>query len=186
MLTDVLPTRSTMSPSRILSVAALAAATALAPVTAYATGTPPAHTATAHSRAADHPSSQPVLVVRPGQRIDLGHGGWMTLTSSERCVGVADGYSCKSVTDGNQPPNTVSVQISGSSAGTLYSPLYIGPGQAARMTVQVAGGTYQARVVTLAGHPGYATGYVWGKADSSTAVPKITVYDASGRVLARL
>lgn len=81
-------------------------------------------------------------------------------------------------------PGTVSLQSFGEEHGTLYSPLYIGPGRAARMTVTAGTETLEARVVTLAGRPGYATGYVWGAAgdmDERT----VTVYDAAGRVLAR-
>ena len=118
----------------------------------------------------------------------LGHGAWMTLTRTERCAGYGTGSSCKSVVDGNQAPGSVGLQTFGDSDRTLYSPLYIGPGKAARMVVGTDGGTYRARVVTLAGHPGYATGYAWGAPVSGgpPARVHVVVYDAAGRVLARL
>ncbi|MGW2489433.1 hypothetical protein ACWCV9_19770 [Streptomyces sp. NPDC001606] len=188
-----------MFPRRILSTAVLTAAIALVPVTADAVATPHAQPALRAAGAVHHrvtgahriPVHHRVRVVPAGQRVDLGHGGWMTLTDTERCVGDADGFSCKSVVDGNQPPGTVGLQSFGDSTRTLYSPLYIGPGKAARMTVAVDGVTYRARVVTLAGDPGYATGYAWvandgapaGKSDSR---PEVTVYDAAGTVLAKL
>ncbi|WP_042410654.1 hypothetical protein [Streptacidiphilus carbonis] len=50
-------------------------------------------------------------VVPAGRDLDFGHQIRMKLTSSERCLGlgsIATGWiSCKSVTDGNQPQNSV-------------------------------------------------------------------------------
>jgi hypothetical protein len=128
-------------------------------------------------------------VVRPGQVVDAGHGVDLKLTHSERCVGTPGDWACKSVVDGNQAPDSVSLQSQGDSSGTLYTPLYIGSGRAARMTVESEGVTYQVHVVTLAGRPGYATGYVWGAPQSDPFpgdLPQVTVYDAAGGVLARL
>ncbi|NVI29740.1 hypothetical protein [Streptomyces sp. CAI-17] len=165
-----------MSKRTLVPAAALLLAVTglLVPGTAHAADARPA--ATAESRSA--------VVVAPGEKLRLGNGYAMTLTRDERCVGSADGHICKSVTDGNQPPGTVSLQSFGEAHGTLYSPLYIGPGRAARMTVTRAGQTLEAQVVTLAGRPGYATGYVWGAAGELDE-PTVTVYDAAGRVLAR-
>ncbi len=129
-----------------------------------------------------------VQVVRPGQPVDTGHGVDLKLTRSESCVGTPDLWNCSSVTNGNQPPGTVSVRTQGDSTGTLYAPLYIGSGKVARMTVTSQGATYDVQVVRLAGHPGYAGGYVWGAPDTSGpgAFPQVTVYDAAGHVLASL
>ncbi|MFD5025263.1 hypothetical protein [Streptomyces sp. NPDC058373] len=146
--------------------------------------TAPAAAHAAEARPAAAAQSRAVVVVGPGERVELGRGYAMTLTRAERCVGSADGHICKSVTDGNQPPGTVSLQSFSEGARTLYSPLYIGPGRAARMTVATAGRTLEAQVVTLPGRPGYATGHVWGATDES-ADRTVTVYDAAGRVLAR-
>lgn len=160
-----------MSLTKIISVAALAATAALVPATANAAPTP-------------------VRVVRPGQLVAAGHGEYLELTGTQRCYGPLDAFSCKSVVDGNQPAGTVSIQIEGDADGTFYTPLYIGDGRAARMTVTDGGTTYDVQVVTLAGHPGYSTGYVWGAPLSGPPVggdvPQVTVYDAAGTVLASL
>ncbi len=196
-----------MSLSKILSIAVLSGAAVLTPVVANALDAPVAgHSAVAshpvtaaqpatavpHPVAKPQPKPLPVIFVRPGQRLDIGHGAWMTLSHTERCLNDGTTTTCTNIMDGNQPPGTVSVRTWGDRARTLYSPLYIGPGKAARMTVEAGGRTYQAHVVTLADYPGYATGYVWAAPmpQKATGGPssrlEVTVYDASGRVLARL
>lgn len=165
-----------MYPSKILSAAVLAATAA---VTMATTGT--AHAADTRALPSD------VQVVGPGQLVDVGHGADLQLSRTQRCVGTPDAWECNSVVDGNQPPGTVSARIQGDATGTLYSPLYIGDGAAARMSVVSGGVTYDVHVVTLAGHPGYASGYVWGAPQPDpNDVPRITVYDRAGRVLAQL
>jgi hypothetical protein len=100
------------------------------------------------------------------------------------------GYSCKSVTDGNQPQGTVGMELAGDTHGMSYTPLYIGPGDVARMAIVVDGIVHPVTVVKLAGHPGYATGYLWlpttgaDASDPRLAGAQVTVYDANGAVLA--
>jgi hypothetical protein len=164
-----------------------AAARAAAPAAAHAAApaAAPAKAAASGSTAA----TPDVRVVRPGQLVSVGHGQYLKLTRTERCVGTPPDWStCKSVVDGNQPAGTVSLQSSGDASGTLYSPLYIGAGRAARVTVTTGGVTYEAQVVTLAGHPGYATAYVWGPPTTEFPGerPEVTVYDAAGTVLAHM
>lgn len=164
-----------MSLRRILAAAALGATAVALPATATA-----AYAAS---------GTDGVQVVRPGQVVDTGHGVDLELTRSERCVGTPGDWNCKSVTDGNQAPDSVSLQTQGDASGTLYTPLYIGDGRAARMTVVSGGVTYDVQVVTLPGRPGYATGYVWGAPLTGQFPgdwPQVTVYDASGKVLATL
>ncbi|SEG26999.1 hypothetical protein SAMN05216223_104125 [Actinacidiphila yanglinensis] len=164
-----------MYPSKIVTAAVLAAATAATLATAG--------TATA---AAARTGNQPVEVVRPGQVVDTGHGVDLQLNRTDRCLGTPVAWSCKSVVDGNQPPGTVSVQTQGDATGTVYSPLYIGSGKAARMTVTEDGVTYDVQVVTLPGSPGYATGWAWGAPQSDlNDIPQVTVFDRSGAVLAQ-
>ncbi|MEY9965521.1 hypothetical protein ABIA33_003567 [Streptacidiphilus sp. MAP12-16] len=166
--------------------------TRVAPMTApTVTATRTQHSAKPTASLAASPTGAwpSVRVVQSGRTVDFGHGMWMTLTAGQRCAGLGQpgGSTCKSVTDGNQGPGTVSQQIMGDQSGTMYTPLYIGSGQVARMTVEVGGTTYRATVVTLPGRPGYATGYVWGPPISGGLAgisPKITVYDAQGQVLA--
>jgi hypothetical protein len=141
------------------------------------------------------PAPWAVRLVPSGKTVDFGRQLWMKLTAGERCVGVGPdsggGSSCKSVTDGNQGEGTVSLQSMGDADGQMLSPLYIGTGQAVRMTVEQQGKVYPVHVVSLAGHPGYATGYVWTpsvpldpKNPLKSVQVKITVYDARGQVLA--
>ena len=132
-----------------------------------------------------------VRVVSPGRTLDLGHGQRMRLETTERCVSIAGGggWNCKSVIDGNQPAGTVSMQVEGTARGdALYTPLYLGPGTPTRMTVTVSGHVYPLQVVTLPGHPRYATGYGWVPSAPSPwgPQPQIRVYDAAGKLLASL
>ncbi|MFE6719454.1 hypothetical protein ACFVDU_17985 [Streptomyces albidoflavus] len=136
------------------------------------------------------PSARPwpaVRTVRAGEPVEIGRGQVLTLSEDQVCHhdttepggGVDD--ACKSVSDGNQAAGSVSIQ----SSGTLLRPLYIGPGRAARMTVEVDGEVHRARVLTLEGNPGYAVGYAWGAGvpfDGPT--PKVRVSDAEGELLA--
>lgn len=169
--------RTTVSVGALAAVAVLngAAAQAAAPV--------------AESGATAHAAH--VLVVRPGQLVDAGHGNDLKLTRTERCIGTPpdDWWTCKSVVDGNQPVGTVGLQTASDATGTFWSPLYIGNGgAAARITLVADGVTYDAQVVRLVGHPNYATGYAWGAPEDppgSGDIPQITVYDAKGRILAR-
>ncbi|WP_052396884.1 hypothetical protein [Streptomyces sp. NRRL F-5123] len=188
----------------LASAAAVATAATVAAATAHASAAPapaaaeapakapaqaaPAKAAPVQAAPAEAAKTPGVLVVRPGQLVNAGHGQYLELTRSERCLGEpSEGWAtCKSVVDGNQPAGTVSLQSTGDASGTLYSPLYIGDGRAARMTVTADGVTYQVQVVALGGHPGYATGYVWGAPSSGFPgdTTEVTVYDASGTVLA--
>ncbi|MGX1836023.1 hypothetical protein [Streptomyces diastaticus] len=137
------------------------------------------------------PSGSPWPAVRTaaaGEPVDVGRGHRMTLAGSEVCHrdtgGPGGGVdSCKSVTDGNQPTGTVSLQ----QFGELVRPLYIGPGRPARMTVETGGVVHRAQLLTLAGDPGYAVGYSWAdqpRDPSNEPPPSVKVYDADGEVLA--
>ncbi|QMU70131.1 hypothetical protein [Streptacidiphilus sp. P02-A3a] len=129
--------------------------------------------------------------VTAGQDVSIGRGHWLRLTADQSCEGSAqDPAQCSATVGGNQAAGSVSLRTSGDSGGTFFLPLYTGPGRAARMTVTVAGRTYPATVVTLPGHPGYATGYAWvPQTDGQPAVPSgesVTVYGPDGAALAEL
>jgi hypothetical protein len=159
-----------------LAVVALAAG-ALAPANAYA----------AQGGSATHAATRPApaVVVGSGQRLNLGHGQWLTLTTAEVCSGTGQTVeNCSSVTNGNQAPDSVSLLTTGDTTGTLYRALYLGSG-AARITVQAGQQSYNLRLVTLAGDHGYTVGYAWGAAQTSGSVGA-TVYNAAGTVLATL
>ena len=128
-----------------------------------------------------------VELVAPGRRVQVGHGIWLTLTATQKCLGGIDGGGCDSAVAGNQESGTVNMRTVGDSTGTLNAPLYIGPGHAVRMTIRTGGTVYPVTVVSLAGQPGYAAGYVWipKTADQSSATPSTTtVYDSANHVLA--
>jgi len=132
-----------------------------------------------------------VRTVTENQRLDVGNGEWIALSPQEICEeGPQDVYQCSGTVTGNQVADSVSLRSAGTSQGDFLLPLYVGSGQAARMTVSVGAKTYRATVVTLPGHPGYAAGYVWipgsPAATASGPTPVVTVLDASGAVLARL
>ncbi|MBF4132657.1 MULTISPECIES: hypothetical protein [Streptomyces] len=136
------------------------------------------------------PSARPwpsVRTVGAGEPVEIGRGQVLTLGADQVCHrdttepggGVED--TCKSVSDGNQAVGSVSIQ----SSGALLRPLYIGPGRAARMTVEVDGEVLRAQVLTLEGNPGYAVGYAWGSGVSFDGpTPKVRVSDAEGGLLA--
>jgi len=178
-------TRVRRSFTKPLAVSVLAA-TLLVPVNAYAAQAA-ARPASAPAAAAAAASAAAPIVVRPGQKLDIGHGMWLTLTAAQVCTGDSTGVqNCSSVTNGNQAPGSVSLETSGDTTGTLYRALYLGSG-AARMTVEDGTHSYRLRLVTLPGHPGYAVGYGWGAAQASpSAKPGAQVYSAAGKLLASL
>lgn len=208
-LADVARRGRAIRARRRIAVAAVIAAVAAVPVAVTALRHGEAPATSAPVAVADRPSAPvsphhtpaparsgpavpKVRVVKPGVAFDIGLGQRMYLLPSERCVLDERAQpGCKSVNDGNQAPGTVGLQSYGNQHGTLYTPLYIGSGTPARITVETGGRVLNATVVTLAGHPGYASGYVVGPALVG-ARPKgfhsatVTVYDRSGRVLARL
>ncbi|SEN46825.1 hypothetical protein [Actinacidiphila rubida] len=174
--------------------------TAASPVAPAAAPTAPATTARPtppHSsvKVTIQPSAE---VVRPGEVVELDTDTRLRLDATRRCLSFGHGpWECKSVADGNQAANSVSLQSAGSAGVTVYTPLYIGSGTAASMTVTAGGTTVVLKVVTLPGRPGYATGYGTGPSPdgggpgsaagrSPLADVKVTVYDAKGLVLASL
>jgi len=197
---------------RVRRVALVAAAALAVPVTAFAallagpgadraaprviplaSSAPPAASSSASRPDEQSPVAAwpPVRTVTRNQRLQVGNGEWIALSPLEICEeGPQDVYQCSGTVTGNQAADSVSLRSAGTSQGDFLLPLYVGSGQAARMTVAVGAKTYRATVVTLPGHPGYAAGYVWipgsPAATASGPTPVVTVFDASGTVLARL
>lgn len=146
----------------------------------------------------DGPAPEAV-VVQPGQQLPLGRQDWwMQLKDQEICIhdpaanGSGPGCAGYSWAGG---ATEVTMQYYGSSQQHregLYNLVYHGPGQVARMSVEVDGQAYWATVASLPGNPGYATGYVWGPGrktpDDPKAYPlegvKLAAYDAQGGLLA--
>jgi len=121
-------------------------------------------------------------VVTPG-KLAIGGGYQLTLTSHS--VTLADGHGNQAgpnaTDDGNQAPDSISVEM----VGRAVAGLYIGHGAAASATVTVDGKTYPATVVTLAGNPGWSVAStVLPAAPTANSGFEIRVYDAAGHQLA--
>lgn len=139
------------------------------------------------------------VVVEPGQQLPLGRQDWwMQLKDQEICIHDAPAYRSGPGCGGHSwagGTTEITMQYYGSPPQyqeALYNLIYHGPGQVARMAIEVDGHAYWATVASLPGNPGYATGYVWGPSNKtpngSTAYPlegiKLAAYDAQGKVLA--
>ncbi|MFJ6632580.1 hypothetical protein ACIQMR_14465 [Streptomyces sp. NPDC091376] len=136
-----------------------------------------------------------VRLVEAGERIDTGRGTTIWLTADGRLVADVPGDTegrfaqPKSVLGTDVPDTTIDAVSLAEAAGTLYVGFYRGPGQLARATVQAGGATLNAKVVTLAGNPGWAAFYVDastrpGEAARGPAVITLTGHAADGTVLA--
>ncbi|MFE6056577.1 hypothetical protein ACFQ6N_38045 [Kitasatospora sp. NPDC056446] len=143
------------------------------------------------------PAPEPV-VVEPGQELPLGRPDWwMRLKDREICIHDAPAYGSGPGCGGHSwggNATEITMQYYGSPPQhqeALYNLVYHGPGQVARMTIELDGRAYWATVVSLPGTPGFASGYLWApdlKAPkSSTAFPlegiKLAAYDAQGTLL---
>lgn len=149
-------------------------------------------------RLPDGPAPEAV-VVEPGQQLPLGRQDWwMKLNDQEICIHDAPAYrggpGCAGYSWAGGATE-ITMQYYGTSPQYqegLYNLVYHGPGQVARMSLEVDGQAYWATVASLPGTPGYAAGYVWGPGkkapDDPKAYPfdgvKLAAYDAQGVLLA--
>jgi hypothetical protein len=139
------------------------------------------------------------VVVEPGRQLPLGRPDWwMQLKDQEICIHDAPTYGSGPGCSGYSwaaGATEITMQYYGTPAQYhegLYNLVYHGPGQVARMTVELDGRAYWATVASLPGTPGYASGYAWGPALKPAGDPKenllkgirLAAYDAQGRVLA--
>jgi hypothetical protein len=137
----------------------------------------------------------PVVTVAAGQKVDLGSGSYLTVTSAEKCVVIADPPNpatpnCKSLTGGNQATKSISMQGGGTGTTYVITGIYTGA-DATTVTVTVEGKSEAATIVKLGSHPASLIYYVtWPTPVPTGAVAggQLTVeaLDASGRTLARL
>ncbi|MFC5667213.1 hypothetical protein ACFP3U_30135 [Kitasatospora misakiensis] len=155
------------------------------------------------------PASQPLsapdgpapeaVVVEPGQQLPLGRPNWwMQLKDQEICIHDAPAYGTGPGCGGHSwttGTTEITMQYYGSppqGREGLYNLVYQGPGQVARMAIELDGRAHWATVASLPGNPGYASGFFWGpglkdsgeaKADPFEGI-RLAAYDAEGRVLA--
>ncbi|MFJ4691079.1 sigma factor-like helix-turn-helix DNA-binding protein [Streptomyces sp. NPDC088766] len=184
---------------RRLAVASAACAALLVPVALLAAdrvGAGGAQDEASGARAGSGagPATSPVRVVAPGERVTVGRGVRVWLT--------ADGGHWSVPTDlpgdnSDRPDGEpgVSVRVDSVPDGFFLSGLFHGlDGEPARVEVSAGDGRTTAKVLVLAGSPG------WGVWYASAPLPEknmrmlfdaggderiVTVYDASGRVAAR-
>ncbi|WP_146608162.1 hypothetical protein [Streptomyces sp. NTH33] len=126
-----------------------------------------------------------------GEMVAVGRDNTVWLTSQ----GLFQGTSKSSGTTkdwtlkvADVPNGKVSAIVAGDSSGMLWAGLYHGPGKPDKVTVKVDGRTMAAKVITLAGTPGWAAFYT---ADThaitkGAPAPVITVKSADGTVLAEM
>ncbi|MGW8950094.1 hypothetical protein [Streptomyces sp. NPDC055709] len=136
--------------------------------------------------AAQPTKSAAARVVRAGERIDAGRGYTVWLTKENTMVVEGPGTHRKQKPIfGPTGPNNLRAGGVVHKSGNLYAGAY--EGKVARATVKLGEVTLNAKVITLAGNPGWAAFYVNGP---STAGVKdwparvITVYAADGTALA--
>ncbi|MGW1994483.1 hypothetical protein [Embleya sp. NPDC001921] len=192
------------SRARLLVAALGAAAVVAVGGVAFASGdgTPaapqPTRVAAAAPAAPTAPlASSPARVVDPEERIDVGGGNstWLT-TSGYHFVENAAQHGAqfgKAVLFKDFPVGTVDIRAYEGRGSNLYTGAYRGNGVVARVTVEVAGRTLEAKLLTLAGSPGWSAFYVDGpvvplpqsKLDPPFTTP-VKVYAADGTVLASL
>ena len=139
----------------------------------------------------------PVVTVSSGQKVDLGSGSYLTVTRAEKCYYMADPPNpatpeCKSLTDGNQAPRSISLQSSSAGAGKpeILTGIYTGT-DAATITATFKGVTRAATIVKLGAHPASLVYFlVWptGLPSGATMNQQFTIeaLDANGRSLAKL
>ncbi|MFE5583157.1 hypothetical protein [Kitasatospora sp. NPDC056531] len=139
------------------------------------------------------------VVVESGQQLPLGRPDWwVQLKDQEICIHDAPAYGSGPGCSGYSwaaGASEITMQYYGAPGQNhegLYNLVYHGPGQVARMTIELDGRAYWATVASLPGSPGYASGYVWGSSLKPSTDPKkdplkgikIAAYDAQGRMLA--
>ncbi|MFJ7911152.1 hypothetical protein [Kitasatospora sp. NPDC096204] len=179
-------------------VAALAVVAGTATVLSAQHGGPAVGPASQAPRLPEGPAPEAV-VVEPGQQLPLGRQDWwMQLKDQEVCIHDAPAYGSRPGCGGYSwagGATEIAMQYYGNPPQyqeALYNLVYHGPGQVARMAVEVGGRSYWATVASLPGDPGYATGYLWGPGDATPHVReagppqsiRIAAYDAQGSVLA--
>ncbi|MFB7242380.1 hypothetical protein CW362_15955 [Streptomyces populi] len=187
--------------------AAAVAAVALitAPTAAYGAPTGKAAPAARSAHAAVRPAHVPALpvvktaptarIVAPGEHVTEPGGAEFWLTAEGKHWTTPDDPSpqFRSVVDGNIDRGTpgVSAQVEGTAQGhfTLSGLYYGGKGTASTVTVRTTAGTLHAKLLELAGDPGWGVWYVGADLPATgegLTVKHVVVRDTTGRVYSRL
>ncbi|MGW2594554.1 hypothetical protein ACWCXC_30410 [Streptomyces sp. NPDC001515] len=141
--------------------------------------------------AASAPASSPVRVLAPGQKIAPGRTTTLWLTDRGLFLrapksSAAPTHPTLAVAD--VPEGRITALSFGTPSGALHAGVYRGPVDGVTITVTVAGRTHHARLVTLAGHPGWTAFYADAPRPESASTPDlvITARAADGTVVASL
>ncbi|MFI0964211.1 hypothetical protein ACH4S8_22780 [Streptomyces sp. NPDC021080] len=198
---------------KCVAAAAVAVALLTAPTAAYgaparkaapaaartaATAARSAHVSvlSAHARALPVARTAPTArIVAPGEHVEEPGGAefWLTPEGKHWTTPDDPDPRFRSVVDGNIDLGTpgVSAQTEGTAQGhyTLSGLYYGGKGTASRVTVRTTAGTLHAKLLELAGDPGWGVWYV--STDLSApgedfAVHHVVVRDTAGQVYSRL
>lgn len=138
------------------------------------------------------PAPPPVRVVRPGERVDSGHGWTVWLTAEGKHWSGPEGYTNdRSVTDGNVAVSEpgVSYQKEGNREGAFQSGLYYGTRSVGRVELRDAEGrTVLADLLELPGRPGWGVWYTYTSRSGRDLgdLVDVLLYDGAGRRLAEL
>ncbi|GAA4906472.1 hypothetical protein ACFPM3_26125 [Streptomyces coeruleoprunus] len=133
------------------------------------------------------PPAKPPTVVQPGQRLTPAPGVQLWLTPEGKHWSTPDGgENFRSVTDGNLKTAEpgLSHQSEGAAGGVFHSGVYYGTRKAARIVFTTRTSSTTATLVELPGNPGWGAWYI--STPPSTQDAAITLYDATGKVLAAL
>lgn len=148
-----------------------------------------------HSRVSTVPAvsaaaSAPVRVMQSGERVPLDQTSTLWLTDEGVFLAAPQSSGTSHTTlrrAAEVPSGRLSATTSGDSTGTLCVGIYRGPGRAVRVTISIGSTTLNARVLTLAGSPGWAAFYanrIQSSTSDRTAPLSITVRASDGTVLA--
>jgi hypothetical protein len=161
----------------------------------------------ARSSTAATTARSPVRTVSPGEKVMISSSSDLSMTTTQLCYDFELNHpaaqrprTCRSVTDGNQAPGTVGLQVEGSvQTGSVYSGIYLGTAAAAIVLTDLdTGATQVATIVRLAGPSTWVAYYATGPFTTRAIGPsssqyagaatylQVAVYDAQGRFLTQL
>ncbi|MFI0898447.1 hypothetical protein [Streptomyces sp. NPDC020983] len=158
----------------VASAATLATGTGVA-VAATGSAAPVNAAPAAAATAKPAPEALTVQVVSPGQKISVG-GGSVWLTSKGLALAPKDlGSASPTVVPvAGVLPGKVSTVASGSSSGVVWAGVFRLP---VTSTTSVTVGSVKAKVITLAGKPGWGAFYAFDTKGTADAKPAILIHN---------